>query len=1126
MKALYIILAVTLVLLIALVVVWVYQRKKAKAAAAESEEPAGPGGDEISLLIHEAERKLSAARLAQGSRIGNLPVYLLMGDPGSTKTSVMLHSGLETELIAGQVYESSNVIPTRTANLWFSRRSIFLEAGGTLPGDAAKWKGLVKKLQPRSAVVGKGEQAPRAAVVFFDCENFARQGAQDFVVAAGRTLRARLIEISQALGINLPVYVLFSKMDRLPFFAEFVHNLSMEEATQVLGVTLPMVAGRSDGVYAEQENARLTGDFERLFHSLADARPELLARENDATKLPGAYEFPREFRKLRLALVQFLVDICRPAQLSVGPFLRGFYFTGVRPVLINESAPISAAAPQQQAGAGYGTASDATGIFRMGVSPQAQQAAPAPQIGGTRKVPQWLFLSHLFNDVLLADNAAMGSSGASIKTSFARRLLLGIAAGLCFFAALGFTLSFFKNRALEAEVRDAAVGIPSVQLAATDLAPVDHLRKLETLRQSMEWLSYYRREGAPWGYRWFLYVGNDLYPEARRIYFDRFRQLLLAQTQGAIVRFLKGLPPTSGPASPEYQPTYDALKAYLITTSNSDKSTRQFLPPVLMKWWANNRTVDAERSQLARKQFDYYENELREANPFSKENDVAAIDRSRRYLAQFAGAQRVYAFMLSEAGKGNPPVDFNRQFPGSAQVVLQTYIVPGAFSKGGWAFMKDAIPNADKYFSGEKWVLGDQTTANIDRSKLEQDVRTLYFTDFIKHWRAYIKSASVVKYAGLKDASEKLTQLSGVQSPLLELLALASVNTAVDDPGVAKMFQPVQAVVPPGSLDRFILPPNQNYMNTLAALQAAVDAVAGPGALNDATAAPTLASAQQAKLAVRQIAQGFVIDSEGHIEGSVQKLLEDPILYVDPWVRGAGAAELNAKGGAMCKEFKPVMAKYPFKPDAKVEATVGDLNRLFHQPEGELWILYDSLKKLLPKQGGQYVPAPGGTVALTPQFVSFFNVVAGFAEALYANNPQDPSFKYTLKPYPSDVFQSGTLKIDGQVMNYSASALTPKQFIWQGGGEHGETATVKSGGIDFEYSRHEGLWSVFRFFADALPQALTSQLLEWVVGANKQPMKVNGKTVTVQFDLDMGGGPAVFQKGWFSHLSCVADVAK
>jgi len=39
-------------------------------------------------------------------------------------------------------------------------------------------------------------------------------------------------------------------------------------------------------------------------------------------------------------------------------------------------------------------------------------------------------------------------------------------------------------------------------------------------------------------------------------------------------------------------------------------------------------------------------------------------------------------------------------------------------------------------------------------------------------------------------------------------------------------------------------------------------------------------------------------------------------------------------------------------------------------------------------------------------------------------------------------------------------------------------------------------------------------------------MVVNGKPVTVQFDLDMGGAPPVFQKGWFSRMSCVAEVAR
>ena len=97
------------------------------------------------------------------------------------------------------------------------------------------------------------------------------------------------------------------------------------------------------------------------------------------------------------------------------------------------------------------------------------------------------------------------------------------------------------------------------------------------------------------------------------------------------------------------------------------------------------------------------------------------------------------------------------------------------------------------------------------------------------HWRTYIKSASVVRYASLADASQKLTQLSGNQSPLLELFALASQNTAVDDPDVAQAFQPVQTVVPPGSTDQYILPPNQNYITALVTLQTSLEAIAGAG---------------------------------------------------------------------------------------------------------------------------------------------------------------------------------------------------------------------------------------------------------------------------------------------------------
>jgi len=414
------------------------------------------GGDDINALIQEAETKLAAGKQAGGGKAASLPVYFLLGETGSAKTSVMLHSGLEPELLAGQVYQGGNVAPTAGANVWFSRGSLFIEAGGPLPADSSRWTRLIKRLQPRGTMPGGGS-APRVAVIFFDSEIFTRPNAQDAAANIARNYRARLGELSQAMGLNLPVYVLFSRMDRVPFFSEFVRNLSNDEVTQVLGVTLPMTGLRNEGAYAEQESARLSAEFERLFKSVADARPEYLSREQDASKLPSAYEFPREFRKLRTLTSQFLVELCRPSQLAAGPFLRGFYFSGVRPIVINDAAAPPPLGP-------------ASGMF--GGAP-----APAPVPAG-RKVPQWVFVTQFFH-LLLGDKAALGAGGSGTTAGGAKRLLFLAAAGLCLLLAIGITVSFFNNRGIESRVHEAKVRLGADEAKSIDLVSTDSLRRLD-----------------------------------------------------------------------------------------------------------------------------------------------------------------------------------------------------------------------------------------------------------------------------------------------------------------------------------------------------------------------------------------------------------------------------------------------------------------------------------------------------------------------------------------------------------------------------------------------------------------------------------------------------------------------
>ena len=101
-------------------------------------------------------------------------------------------------------------------------------------------------------------------------------------------------------------------------------------------------------------------------------------------------------------------------------------------------------------------------------------------------------------------------------------------------------VSFRHNRTLANDVKQAAQGIASVDTSGSAVASLDSLQRLETLRQSLETLTRYNREGAPWGYRWGLYIGNDLYPDVRKLYFADFGRLLLAPTQHILVDFMRG----------------------------------------------------------------------------------------------------------------------------------------------------------------------------------------------------------------------------------------------------------------------------------------------------------------------------------------------------------------------------------------------------------------------------------------------------------------------------------------------------------------------------------------------------------------------------------------------------------
>ena len=653
------------------------------------------------------------------------------------------------------------------------------------------------------------------------------------------------------------------------------------------------------------------------------------------------------------------------------------------------------------------------------------------------------------------------------------------------------------------------------------LPSLGDLQKLDRLRQELVTLSGYQTDGVPWRLRWGLYVGDRIYPDAKKIYFERFRSLLFDQTQAQLLNRLRSLPPKPGPNG-NYENTYNELKAYLVTTSNHDKSTKEFLSPVLASHWAAGRDVGPDLAALAKTQFDFYSIELAAENPFFSKNDTLAVDQARSYLRQFGGIDRFYLPILNEVSSKIPDVNFVERYPNAIGVLTGTPRMRGAFTRAGFASMQEAIRNPAHYISAEEWVLGKVTASELDAATLQQKLTERYCQDFIREWRGVLTNSHVLAFK-LSDSPDMLDKITSPTSPMLELLWLVAQNTDVGIAEVTTVFAPVQAIEKPGPPDQaptaYVNADNNSYVSALNKLQEDIAAYLRTPDPNHNEAA--LTSAGTADLAAKAATSGRV-DGAFHTEESVRRLLEEPIKIVENGLTQGPLEILNAAGQGFCQKFDQLRKFYPFNPASTNDLPIEELNNIFAPGKG-LWAFYDNAKlsTYLGREGTKYVANPTAPTAvkITPEFLSFFNRAAALGEALYPPPSTTPHFSYTLKELPSN--------LEGLVLKVGVDQLSgtgqEKTFAWTGATEP-VLVTTKGGDTLQSYN---GPWAIFRFVADAHSQVAGQVTdLEWVIQNNGRDIIMpNGKRKSYMYELRVNGlNP--FRPSELSGLVCKATVAK
>lgn len=1080
-----------------------------KLAPASSDTSSASDQGTLDSLVRDADGKLKQANRPGVKSLASLPLIYVIGDENSAKTQTVLQSGLDPELLAGQVYRDQSIVPTPMVNIWLAGQAAIVEAGGALLREPGLWQRLVRLTAPGKlgAALSKSALQPtRAVLLCVSIERILAPSTSDQIRALAQTTNERLRQLSQTLGISLPVYVLFTKLDTVTAFAEYAANLTEAEVATPVGAMLGDPSAAGAGLYADRAAQQIGARFDEVTYLLSEFRLEVLARGGAETALARSYEFPRDLRKLRSGVVDFLVEMGRPSQLGVNPYVRGFFFSGMRAHLVEHVLSVAAQPAAQIAPAPFAGATQVFSFAQM----QQQAAAPAAaRSGSTRKVAQWVFLPYFFSRLLLTDKTALESSRVSTRVSGTKRVLVACLCALLLGYLSLLTVSFFRNNTLEKRAAAAARDMQPV--GRTEVASVADLTSLDALRQVLVELDGYHKDGAPLMDRWGLYRGEQIRDAACRAYGQRFNKLLLAQTQGNIVARLSALPAKASPTD-EYQASYKPLKAWLETTSNPEKATPDFLAPVLQSEWIAKRNVSDEAQGLAQKQFDYYAEALPTpdsclAKATHSRADAGLVETTRAYLNSFAGIDHVYLSMKSAADRKFAPIDFKKLYPNSVRFVAAPVIVDGSFSKDGFGFMEDAINHPDAYLAGEEWVTGPSSSP-IDRGTLKQQLQQRFQGDFLAAWRSFLKAAHVLPFGGLEDSAGKLHELDGPASPLLQIFAVVSRNTAVADPTFSQPFQAPQSVVPPGTGPAV----NPGYTEKLSAIEEATHQMIttkndDPIQVNAAVGA--------AYGQVSTMRGGFQPPDPGGVaDASSERLLREPIKAAEELAGKVPAKAANGGGADFCKAAANVLGKFPFNPDGKQDAAPEEAATFFG-PSGAIAQFVQSQSKLISFNGSVYSAVPGPPV--NPNLLTFLNATRTVATTLFANNSTQPSLSFSISELPTPNLAPGTLDIDGATLStVGASTRVNWQYRTQG--------AVKLAGSGQTKSTF-GPWSVFHFAYQAKHPGPNQ--LEYIFQNNGITEKSQtGVDIIYRFDVEDSGARLLNPDFMRHQLRCVATVLK
>ncbi|MBA1245060.1 type VI secretion system membrane subunit TssM [Pseudomonas japonica] len=1026
---------------------------------------------EHALALLRAQRSKGAG----SDGLHDVPWYLVIGRSGAGKTSLLSRSGLST-ILANGMGEHDTALSHETVSQaapgtshcdWYlSPEAVMIDTGSRYLCDeqsAVEFGAFLRLLEKQ-----RGKAAISGLVLVVSLPELLTAS-----VAGHRELAAQLVArvegYADSLQVCPPIYLVLSKTDALPGFAQAFDGLDSIQRQKPLGMTFEVGACQGENVRAVL-NAELA-NLQQYIQLHVDARITALGEEVDSALL----SFPNYFAELSAALQELLEPFTSSGARPTPLLVRGLYFT-------------SALQTSDQLRPVY-----EEGIAETFALVAEREPVESPSSDAGRMTSRSYFITDTFRRVLFADRDLALHHWRANRSPKLKPAIIGlaVAVGVAVIAWQG--LAFANNRQwLEA----LYLPLDTLRLAPDRDERLASMEGLELLRRPFAALAERRAKGLQPVLGGGPYHRDDLYESLQGAYLRQLRRQALEPIALRLEAQLREFNGFAVPLEHRVDPiqadavisAYDALKLYLMLTEPQAHSETSFVAAALPAAWARTaRELNPLSDQAIHANTSIYLRLMAAGQAPSVPLNDQLVSETRQRLKSLMIASslvdREYLRLQLEASRQFPALGLADLVPPPGRTLLAgDAMVPAMFTRQGWdTFVKPELIKlvSDNLQSETDWVLdGDHGGSVVRKANFVRDFMMRYKRDYAEAWYRLMNSVSVRPFSDMATAINRLSLLSDVQNaPVKALLAAVDEHTqwdrpaprsavpvglpaddgfwnkvsglfdaqeaapslatsplpAVDDGNLAEQFEPIARLFTTENAEGADNTVMDRYLAALRKLKVRLNNIhrsQDVGKSSKQLISETLEGQPSEITTVRNYVEATVDISQGELSSALQGLFTLPIRYTWETLRKpAGEHISTAWTQQIVKPWDDVLAhRYPIANGSDNEASVKDLQRFVDPHTGLLPTFKRNEIGNLAGGEGLGVASPKAAPLVNPGLLSNIDRASALGQVIASLSDRENGFEIMLQPSP--YYTDILLTLDGQVQHYRNGKPSWIRFSW------------------------------------------------------------------------------------------------